>query len=126
MNEELNKVLDLLEQGKITKEEASELIEALKVSENQKKSPPYNKRFVRITVTEEGKDKVNITMPIGVINFGLSALKLTGSRTMNLGGESIPIDIEELKKAISDPNFTGKVIDVDEGSEGEHVEIEII
>jgi hypothetical protein len=125
MNEEIKKVIGLLQEGKITSEEAVELIAALKTSDETKRNK-NGKRFMRIVVTKNGQKKVHVTMPLGIINFGLSAVKLTGSKTMNIDGENIPIDIDELKKAINDPNFTGKIVDVDEEAEGNHVEIEII
>ncbi len=125
MNEEILKVLNLLEEGKITKEEAVDLIEALKASSGTKRTQ-NGKRFMRVVVTENGQKKVNITMPLGIINFGLSTLKLTGANKITIDGEKIPIDMEELKKALNDPDFYGKIIDVDDTEEGKHVEIEIV
>ena len=49
-----------------------------------------------------------------------------GKNTVDIGGEKIPIDMEELSKAMNDPEFTGKIIDVVEEEKGEHVEIEIV
>ena len=125
MNDEVKKVLDLLEEGKVTKEEAVELIEAIKESSGDKKTPD-GKRFMRIVVTENGQKKVNVKIPIRLINFGLSAWKLTGGNKVNIDGGNIPIDVDELKKAIDDPDFYGKIVDVDDQEKGEHVEIEII
>lgn len=125
MNDEVKKVLDLLEEGKVTKEEAVELIEAIKESSGDKKTPD-GKRFMRIVVTENGQKKVNVKIPIRLINFGLSTWKLTGGNKVHIDGGNIPIDVDELKKAIDDPDFYGKIVDVDDQEKGEHVEIEII
>ena len=128
MQEEIEKVLEMLEEGKISKEEAVKLIEALKDVKKDEQSVPQNrrKRFLKIHVTREGKPAVNLTLPFGLINWGLSIAGKMGKKNMiNLGGEDIPIDMEELRKAMNDPEFVGKIVDVTK-DEGEHVEIEIV
>ncbi|MBU4227209.1 hypothetical protein KJ813_02765 [bacterium] len=49
-----------------------------------------------------------------------------GKKTVNVEGNEIPIDMEELNKAMNDPNFTGKIVDIVDEEKGEHVEIEIV
>ncbi len=127
MQEEIKKVLEMLEEGKISKDEAVKLIEALKDVKEEEQSIPQNKRkrFLKIHVAREGRPEVNITLPFSLINLGLNITSKMGKKNMvNLGGEDIPIDMEELRKAVNDPEFTGKVIDVTE--EGKRVEIEIV
>ena len=49
-----------------------------------------------------------------------------GKKTVNVEENEIPIDMEELNKAMNDPNFTGKIVDiVDEGKE-KYIEIAIV
>jgi hypothetical protein len=130
MNEEIKRVLNLLEEGKINKEEAAELIDALK-EENYEGEPvpgskdTSKKRFFRITAVENGKRIVNLTLPLSLINFGLRTFKATGKKTITVEGQEIPLDIDEINKAINDPDFRGKIIDIDEPEENTHVKIEI-
>jgi hypothetical protein len=49
-----------------------------------------------------------------------------GKNTINVEGKEIPIDMDELNKAMNDPEFTGKIVDIVNEEEGEHVEIEIV
>ena len=49
-----------------------------------------------------------------------------GKKTVNVEGNEIPIDMEELNKAMNDPNFTGKIVDAEDEEEGKHIEIEIV
>ena len=49
-----------------------------------------------------------------------------GKNTVDIGKEKIPIDMEELSKAMNDPEFTGKIVDVEDEEEGKHIEIEIV
>ena len=130
MKEDIKRVLDLLEEGKISKEEALELIEALKESGKQEgnvneKQDVSKRRLLRIYVEKDGKKAVNVTLPLSLINFGLKTFKATGKKTINIEGQEIPFDIDEINKAINDPDFRGKIIDIDEPDKNAHVEIEI-
>ncbi|MBA7498254.1 hypothetical protein ES703_11310 [subsurface metagenome] len=128
MKEEIKKVLEMLEEKKITSEEATELLEALKESKKAEEDipPAKRKRFLKIHVTKGDKPQVNVTLPFGLINWGLNIASKMGKNTVDIGGEEIPINMEELSKAMNDPEFTGKIIDVVDEEEGKHVEIEIV
>ncbi len=130
MQEEIKKVLKMLEEGKINEDEAIKLIEAIKKSGNNEPDEEAisknGKRFLRIRITKDGKGIVNVKLPLSIINFGLSIAKKAGKNTLNIDGEEIPFDFEEIKKAINDPEFAGKIIDVTEEDEGKHIEIEIV
>ena len=128
MKEEIKKVLEMLEEKKITSEEATELLEALKESKKAEEDipPAKRKRFLKIHVTKGDKPRVNVTLPFGLINWGLNIASKMGKNTVDIGGEKIPIDMDELNKAMNDPEFTGKIVDVVDEEKGEHVEIEIV
>jgi hypothetical protein len=130
MNEEIKRVLNLLEEGKINKEEAAELIDALKEEKYESKDTSENidsskKRFFRISAIKNGKRIVNLTLPLSLISFGLKTFKATGKKTITVEGQEIPLDIDEINKAINDPDFRGKIIGIDKPEEDTHVEIEI-
>jgi len=128
MKEEIKKILEMLEEKKITSEEAAELLETLRESKKVEESipPAKRKRFLKIHITKGDKPQVNVTLPFGLINWGLNMASKMGKNTVDIGGEEIPIDMEELSKAMNDPEFTGKIIDVDDEEEGKHIEIEIV
>ena len=84
MSDETRRVLDLLAQGKVTVDEAEQLLQALKEQsakpENAAKSdaggPPVKPRFMRIHVHKPAKDggqdkDVNIRVPMAVLRGGL-------------------------------------------------------
>jgi len=124
MKEEIKRVLEMLKEGKINDDEATELLEALRESKKAEEEipPAKRKRFLKIHVTKGDKPQVNVTLPFGLINWGLNIASKMGKNTVDVGGEKIPIDMEELSKAMNDPEFTGKIIDVDDEEEGKHVE----
>ena len=128
MKEEIKKVLEMLEEKKITSEEAAELLEALRESKKAEEEipPAKRKRFLKIHVTKGDKPQVNVTLPFGLINWGLNIASKMGKNTVDIGGEEIPIDMDELNKAMNDPEFIGKIVDVVDEEKGEHVEIEIV
>ena len=130
MKEEIKKVLEMLEEKKITSEEAAELLEALRdTKEKEEETTPFStkkKRFLKIRVTKGEKPQVNVTIPFSLVNWGLNLASKLGKNTVNIEGKEIPIDMDELNKAMNDPEFTGKIVDVVEEEKGEHVEIEIV
>jgi len=128
MKEEIKKVLEMLEEKKINNDEAAELLGALKESkETEQNIPPdKRKRFLKIHVTKGGKPQINVTLPFSLINWGLNIAGKMGKNTLDVGGENIPIDMEELNKAMNDPEFIGKIVDVTEEKDGKHIEIEIV
>ncbi len=129
MKEEIKKVLEMLEEKKITSEEATELLEALKETKEEEETTPLSikkKRFLKIRVTKGDKPQVNVTIPFSLVNWGLNLASKLGKNTVNIEGKEIPIDMDELNKAMNDPEFTGKIVDVMEEEKGEHVEIEIV
>jgi len=129
MNEEIKKVLEMLKEGKINDDEAAELLAALKETKEQEEIIPLStkkKRFLKIRVTKGEKPQVNINIPFSLVNWGLNLASKLGKDTVNVEGKEIPIDMDELNKAMNDPEFTGKIVDIVDEEEGEHVEIEIV
>jgi hypothetical protein len=70
---------------------------------------------VRVTDVRSGQVKVNVSLPMGLINFGLK-----------LGAKYIPenagFDIEEIRQAVRG-GMTGKIIEVEDTEDGERVEV---
>ena len=73
-------------------------------------------RWLRVRVTEAatGKTKVTVNLPLGLVDAGL-----------NIASQYAPgINLEELAEAIN-AGAQGKIIDVLDEEDGEHVEIYI-
>jgi len=121
--EERLKVLQMLKDNKISVEEAAELLKTLEKSEPVgTNGEPYTPnaqrgRWMRIAVTDvsSGKAKVNLKLPIGVVKAGIK-----------LGAKFSPelqdMDSAKLMEAIQEGG-TGKIIDVNDAEDNEHVEI---
>ena len=120
----------MLKEGKVNHEEAINLIDALKSTDKEKNSEEQSviskqKRFIKINVTKDNKPKVNIKVPFSLVKWGINIANKMGKDTVKIGGEEIPFDMEELNKAMNDPEFSGKICDVYDEEKNEHVEIEI-
>jgi hypothetical protein len=128
--EERIQILKMIQEGKITADEGAKLLEALNASAKPEKRPPApppppgapasgDSRWFRVRVTDlrSGKNKVNVNIPMGLVNVGL---KMGARFAPNLEG----VDMEEMMTAIKS-GASGKVMDVTDEDSGEHVEIYI-
>jgi hypothetical protein len=76
MNEERTKILEMLQQGKVTVEEAEKLLAALASPEEAKSAAPKTDcKYLRVIVEpgprSEDQDRVNIRVPMKLIRAGL-------------------------------------------------------
>ncbi|MDI9596486.1 MAG: hypothetical protein QM220_03025, partial [Atribacterota bacterium] len=83
MKEEIKQVMEMLKEGKITHEEAINLIDALKATENESENLPASKqkRFFKINVTKDNQPKVNIKVPFSLVKWGINIANKMGSDT---------------------------------------------
>jgi hypothetical protein len=124
--EERMKVLKMIEEGKITAEEGTKLLSALDDTRKAGRGPmpptppaapggPARWLRVRVTDTVTEKAKVNVTIPMGLVNVGLKM----GAR---FAPETEGLDWQQVADAINS-GMVGKIIDVLDEEDGEHVEI---
>lgn len=120
--EERMKILRMIQEGKITAEEGAKLISALQESrkgpERRSTSAPGRRSsWLRIRVTDvlTGRAKVNVNLPLGLMDAGL---KIGAQYAPQLEG----VDVENLISQVK-AGAAGKIIDVIDEEDGEHVEI---
>lgn len=121
LKEERMQILKMIEEGKISAIEGAELLRALDQDTNAKESVPLKGASaprwfrVRITDTLTGKNKVNVNIPMGLVNVG-----------MKMGARFAPeiegMDFDEITEIIRG-GAQGKVMDIIDDEEGERVEI---
>jgi hypothetical protein len=121
-SEERLKILDMIQNGVINAEEGAKLLKALKTkkeAESKFTSDPSEKKTIRVRVTDSatGNAKVSVNLPIGLINAGL-----------NIASNFIPEKeneiLAEVEKALKS-GASGKIVDVIDHKDGEHIEIYI-
>jgi hypothetical protein len=116
MSEERARILKLLEEKKITAEEAARLLDAL----NRSEGGAGPSRFIKVRVTEpdSGRAKVNITVPVGLVRW---AMKLAPDSAKAKIDEH-EIDMRAVTEAL-EKGITGKIVDVEDEERGQHVEV---
>lgn len=126
--EERMKILQMIQEGKISPEEGAKLLSTLtsstasgsqsrtrRVGTTVKTGAP---RWLRVRVTNmaTGGTKVNVNLPLKLVDAGL-----------NIAGHFIDdLDFDDVASAIGealDENMVGKIVDIIEGEDGEHIEI---
>jgi predicted DNA-binding ArsR family transcriptional regulator len=120
-SEERMKILKMISDGKITAEEGSKLLGALaQRSQKSKKASKHSLsgQWLRVRVTDmsSGKTKVNVNVPMKLVDAGL-----------NIAAQFTP-DMEDgqmmdaVKEALAE-NIRGKIVDIIDEEDQEHVEI---
>lgn len=117
-SDERLKILKMIDEGKITAEEGARLLAALSESRKPPKRATLDyaggARWLRVRVTDmvTGKAKATVNLPLRLVDAGL-----------NIASQYAPgVDFNELVEAIN-AGAQGKIIDVMDEEDGEHVEI---
>jgi hypothetical protein len=119
--EERMQILKMIEEGKISATEGAELLRALDKETTAKQVEPLkgssNPRWFRVRITDltTGRDKVNVNIPMGLVNVGM---KMGARFTPDMGDLQLDEVIEQIRGGAH-----GKVVDVVDEDEGERVEI---
>ncbi|AWI04912.1 SHOCT-like domain-containing protein [Clostridium drakei] len=128
MNEEISKILKMVEEGKITSEKAEQLIESLNPKNTSietfktiSNDADIMNKMLKIKVTSHDGDDVNVNLPIKFIK---TMLKTIGKIpiTDNIKGME-NLDLNLISDAI-DNNLSGKIVDV-KSANGDLVEVSI-
>jgi hypothetical protein len=109
------RILNMVQDGRITAEEAAKLLEALEVNEDLRytNSPKESQtvinksngklRWVRIQVndTKTGKQQVNLKLPLGLVKVGMKSTMRLSMKEKDSNGILDEINLDEiLKEAI--------------------------
>jgi hypothetical protein len=117
--DEGKQVLRLLAEGKIDSEQAYRLLRALGDVEDGTRQPPppppprpgappgARGRILRIRVTEDGEQKVNVAIPLAIARIG--KMKLGSSSLVRGHLAKFGIDLDELLRSI---DFPGRIVDI--------------
>lgn len=117
--EERMRILRMIQEGKITAEEGAKLLSALR--ESRKDSRPVittgrsGKGMLRVRVTDmlTGKAKVSVNLPLGLVDAGMS-----------IASQYAPdVNFSQIADAIRSGQMEGKIVDVVDEEDGEHIEV---
>ena len=114
------RILKMISAKQITAEEGAGLLEALRGAPAAKapgRDEPGKARWLRVRVTDRfsGRTKVNVNLPIGLVDVGLKL----GAR---FAPEMVGMDISAIQVALKN-GVQGRIVAIDDEQDDERVEI---
>ena len=122
MNEEKRIILEMLKKGKISVEEAEQLLEKANPGESYNitsNNKPNSKKFLRVRVTEEDKVIANVNIPIALAEVGLN---LIPKEKLKVDGKQINMD--QILKLIEE-GTEGELVNIDTEDKGKKYKVNI-
>jgi hypothetical protein len=119
--EERMKVLQMIREGKITAEEGAKLLSTLTDTKKETRQSvsrsTEGSRWFRVRVSDmaTGKTKTSVNIPLGLMEWGLQIGAQFAPEVANINSEEL---FEALQSGVE-----GKIVDVIDEEDGEHVEI---
>ncbi len=119
--EERMRILKMIDEGKISAEEGAKLLSALSETRRGSSSLPSRApgapRWLRVRVTDvaTGRSKATVQIPLALIESGM---KIGAHFAPEVEGVDMPTIMEALRSGM-----TGRIVDVFDEKDGEHVEI---
>jgi hypothetical protein len=115
-SEERLKILQMIQDGKISPDDGSKLLEALNrgAGRQSTRASADDGRYMRIRVTDTftGRAKVSVNLPLSLVKAGIG-----------IAAKYVPGVEEEILMDAIRSGLTGKVIDVFDEEKGDHAEI---
>lgn len=117
MQQERMRILKMLEEGKITAEDAARLLDAAPCDQAAETGRREGKRIrVQVTDPRTGKQTANLTVPVGLAKFAMKFLPAKTKQDLADDG----IDVEHILAQVM-AEHTGKIVDVE--SDGGNVQV---
>jgi Asp-tRNA(Asn)/Glu-tRNA(Gln) amidotransferase B subunit len=120
--EERLQILKMIEEGKISAAEGAELLRAMETKgERGPALEPMkgtsNPRWFRVRVTDmqTGRNKVNVNIPMGLVNVGI---KMGARFAPQIEGKELNTIMDAVRSG-----QLGKIVDIVDADDGERVEI---
>lgn len=114
-------ILKMVETGQITAEEAAKLLAATEEATPQEEPPDATRpaRWFRVNVTDmrTGRTKANLNIPLGLADVGL---RMGAKFAPEMGN----VDLAQVRAAVKQ-GTQGKILEVDDEMDNEHVVIYI-
>jgi len=111
MNEEITKVLTMIQDGKIDADQGSELIQVLKEKVETTNKPKYLDKTLKIRVVSTENDNVMVNLPIKLVKAVLMA------------GHSIAASIPQSEKYVKDIDINLLIEAIENELDGQIVDI---
>ncbi len=125
LTEERLQILNMLENGKITVDEAATLLSALengvkKETVLRQPGAPGEAQWLRVRVTDQksGKQKVTVNLPISLVDVALKVGARFAPELEEMDNQVVMEAIEAIKSGAQ-----GKIVEVEDEESGDRVEV---
>jgi len=117
MKEEVRKILKMVEEGKITADEAEKLMDMLEpgnrnVSSFNTDAAGNSEKFLRVKVVDNGVTKVNVNVPLSLVEVGLKLSSQMGA------------EFEPKLQVLKNIDFNEIVSSIQSGAQGKLIEVQ--
>lgn len=114
-------ILKMLQEGRITAEQAGELLDALEAAPPAKESrrPPHSPRFLRVVAYEGSAAKINVNVPLDLVRVLSNLIPREVLKVRRADGEHV-LDVDAILRAVEE-GAAGKIIEV----EGDDSRVEV-
>lgn len=126
MKNEIEKILNMVQEGKIDAEKAAELIEALKERETdgtETKPVTYGGKMLKIRVNSHENDQVSVNLPVKLVKVLVAAGVNIASSVPDSEKYMKDVDVNLILEAIEN-DLDGKIVDI-QSKEGDIVTVTI-
>ena len=110
------KILGMLSEGRITPEEAAQLLEAL--GGKAQAETGVKPKWLRIKVTADGREKVKINLPFSLARMGVALIPDSAMVQINAKGIDLNRLLDEELPA------AGKIVDIQDGANTVEIYVE--
>lgn len=118
-NDEKLLILKMIEDGKVSSAEGLELLSALDQNISKPSIASGDQKWIKIRVSESNKSKVNVNIPIALVDVGL---KIASKMSPEHASDFKNIDFNEIAELVKN-GAEGKLVDIYDESEDTTVEI---
>lgn len=109
MQGERIQILKMVEEGKITSEEAVKLLESIEDNPGPSAGVGGPRRMLRVRVVKDGHPKVSVNLPVNLAKMALKLASRFDERLVDIDVDDL---VEEIRKGVDGP-----LIEVEDGSE---------
>jgi len=120
VTDERLQILRMVQEGKVSADEAVKLLEAVGEGKGGASGAPRRRnRFVRVRILDGEKTKVNVNIPLELARV---ALRFIPKDALKVRGNDQPLDPEDIMRLVEE-GVEGKIIDIEDDDGKTRVEV---
>jgi len=119
VTDERLQILRMVQEGKVSADEAVKLLEALGEGKGAGTAARRRNRFLRVRVVDGEKTRVNVNVPLELARV---VLRFLPKDVLKVEGLNEPLDLQELVRLLEE-GMEGKIVDIEDDDGKTRVEV---